>query len=542
MARLQLIKHATIALLLAVLSACTVGPDYVKPKVETPPSYKEVEGWKKAEPQDSISRGSWWTIYNDEQLNALEAQVNISNQNLAAAEAQYRQALALVQVARAAYFPTATLGPSVSRSRSSANTSSNARGAMGESFTYTDLLSSGQVTWQPDLWGKVRRQVESSKASAQASDADLEGVRLSMQGQLAQDYFLLRTLDSQKKILTTTVDNYKKFLELTKNRYATGVAAQFDVLTAQTQLEDGRDREKMEHGHAPKNLDGGFLLTRVLRIYERALRAALRYRWLTLLACGAVLVASVFIYRQLDSDFLPDFDEGGFIIDYYAPPGTSLTETSRQLDEAERILSANPDVESYSRRLGAEMGMFITEPYRGDFAVKLKPGRKHSTEEVIAGLRHTFNEQFPAFRWEFPGILTDVIGDLQLTPDPVEIKLFSPDLKWLQQAAPRVEEEIKKIPGVVDTFDGLTETGPSINFRVRPADAARFGLSVQDIAAAVNTALLGQTASYVLEGDRIVNIRVLAEPASVNQLSPRCANCRCARPMARSCGCLKSPT
>ena len=134
-------------------------------------------------------------------------------------------------------------------------------------------------------------------------------------------------------------------------------------------------------------------------------------------------------------------------------------------------------------------------------------------------MRHTFNEQFPAFRWEFPGILTDVIGDLQLTPDPVEIKLFSPDLKWLQQAAPRVEEEIKKIPGVVDTFDGLTETGPSINFRVRPADAARFGLSIQDIAAAVNTALLGQTASYVLEGDRIVNIRVLADPESVNRIA-----------------------
>ena len=125
------------------------------------------------------------------------------------------------------------------------------------------------------------------------------------------------------------------------------------------------------------------------------------------------------------------------------------------------------------------MGMFITEAYRGDFAVKLKPDRKHSTEEVIAGLRHTFNEQFPAFRWEFPGILTDVIGDLQLTPNPVEIKLFSPDLKWLQQVAPRVEEQIKKIAGIVDTFDGLTETGPSINFRVRPADAARFGLSVR---------------------------------------------------------------
>ncbi len=280
-----------------------------------------------------------------------------------------------------------------------------------------------------------------------------------------------------------------------------------------------RDREKMEHGHAPGGQDGGWLLMRVVRIYERALRAALRFRWLTLLACCAVLVSAVFIYRQLDSDFLPDFDEGGFVIDYWAPPGTSLTETERQLDEAEKILSSNPDVESYSRRLGAEMGMFITEPYRGDFAVKLKRNRKHSTDEVIAELRHTFSERFPAIRWDFPGILTDVIGDLQLTPDPIEIKIFSPNLDWLEKTAPRVEAEIKKIPGVVDTFDGLTETGPSINFHVRPADAARFGLSVQDIADAVNTAQLGQIASYVLDGDRIVNIRVLDKRESVNQLS-----------------------
>lgn len=279
-----------------------------------------------------------------------------------------------------------------------------------------------------------------------------------------------------------------------------------------------RDK-KTKPGDVPKNSDGGWLLTRVIRIYERALRMALRFRWITLLACGAVLVSSVFIYRQLESDFLPAFDEGGFIIDFHAPPGTSLTETERQLGAVEQVLSANPDVESYSRRLGAELGPFITEAYRGDFAVKLKPKRKHSTDEVVAGLRHTYNEQFPAFRWDFPGILTDVIGDLQMTPTPVEIKLFSPDLKWLKQVAPRVEEEIKKIPGIVDTFDGLTETGPSINFHVRPADAVRFGLSVQDIAATVNTALLGQTASYVLEGDRIVNIRVLANPASANRIA-----------------------
>ena len=207
------------------------------------------------------------------------------------------------------------------------------------------------------------------------------------------------------------------------------------------------------------------------------------------------------------------------MIDYWSPPGTSLTETSRILNEAEDILRANPDVEGYSRRLGAEMGMFITEPYRGDFAVKLKPDRQHTTEEVIAELRHQFAERFPMVRWEFPGILTDVIGDLQLTPDPVEIKLFSPDLNWLRQIAPHVRDEIKTIPGVVDTFDGFTETGPSINLRVRPADAERFGLTAQDIADTANTALQGEVASSMLEGDRVVNIRVLGEPSSVNSVA-----------------------
>jgi CzcA family heavy metal efflux pump len=271
--------------------------------------------------------------------------------------------------------------------------------------------------------------------------------------------------------------------------------------------------------HKRKTFQDGFLLTSVSHIYERVLRLGLRFHWLTLILCGVVLLASVFIYRQLGSDFLPEFDEGGFIIDYWAPPGTSLAETSRILREAETVLRDNPDVESYSRRLGAELGPFITEPYRGDFAVKLKSDRTHETEEVIAEIRQKFSERFPMVRWDFPGILTDVVGDLQMTPDPIEIKLFSPDLKWLEQVAPRVEAEIKKISGVVDTFDGLTQTGPSINFHVRAADAARFGLSAQAIADAVHTALIGQTASYVLEGDRIVNIRVLAEPKSVALVS-----------------------
>jgi multidrug efflux pump subunit AcrB len=279
-----------------------------------------------------------------------------------------------------------------------------------------------------------------------------------------------------------------------------------------------RAREKSEPGHEPRDTEGGFILRRVLRIYERVLHAALRNSWLSLLGCVLIFVVGIFVYRQLQTDFLPSFDERGFVIDYWAPPGTSLTETSRILNEAEDLLRANPNVEGYSRRLGTELGMFITESYRGDFAVKLKPRSEQTTEDVIADLRHQFAERFPMMRWEFPGILTDVVGDLQLTPDPIEIKLFSPDLNWLRTTAPRVEEQIKKISGVVDTFDGLTETGPSYNLRVRNAEAQRYGLTAQDISDAANAALTGQVSSYVLQGDRVVNIRVMAEPYGVNSL------------------------
>ncbi|MBU6400649.1 MAG: efflux RND transporter permease subunit, partial [Verrucomicrobia bacterium] len=276
------------------------------------------------------------------------------------------------------------------------------------------------------------------------------------------------------------------------------------------------DRRRAGNGRPGADPESGPIFRYVVRLYERAVRAALRYRGLTLAGCALVAGMGVFIYQQLESDFLPAFDEGGFVIDFNAPPGTSLTETSRMLDQAEAMLRANPDVQSYSRRLGTQLGLFITEPYRGDFLVKLKSTRAHSTDEVIATLRHAFNAQIPAVRWEFPGILGDLIGDLALTPDPIQIKLFSPDLAWLKATAPRVEAQIKSVAGVVDTFNGLTETGPSINVRVRPAEAARFGLTADDIAAAANTAMLGRVASHVLEGDRLLNIRVLDDPRGVN--------------------------
>ena len=265
--------------------------------------------------------------------------------------------------------------------------------------------------------------------------------------------------------------------------------------------------------------EAGFVLRPVLRIYEAAVRWALRHAWLTLLACAAIFVASIFIFRQLETDFLPNFDEGGFVMDYTALPGTSLAETARVLDEAEQSIRTNADVEGYSRRLGTQLGPFITEPNIGDYLIKLKANRKHTTEQVLDAMRHDFNQRFPTVRWDFHGYLDDLIGDLQMAPTPIEIKLFSPDMSWLKTNAPRVEAQIQKIPGVVDTFDGLTESGPSINLRVRPADAERFGLTAQNIADAVNTALLGQVSSYVLQGDHIVNIRVMAEPKSVDTIA-----------------------
>ncbi len=212
-------------------------------------------------------------------------------------------------------------------------------------------------------------------------------------------------------------------------------------------------------------------------------------------------------------------DEGGFVIDYLTPPGTSLSETDRQLKYAEDIIRTTPELESYSRRTGAQLGLFITEPNNGDFALKLKPNRKRPTEEVLADLRHKLNAALPDIVWEFPGILGDLIGDLMYAPSPIEIRLYSTDVDYLKKKAPEITGTISKIPGVVDTFDGLVYTGPAISFRVRHVDAERFGLTASDITSAVNTAMLGETASSVLEGDRIVEIRVKANPTAVGRLA-----------------------
>ncbi len=280
-----------------------------------------------------------------------------------------------------------------------------------------------------------------------------------------------------------------------------------------------RGHEHLEHGHAPRSAEGGFVLTRLIRGYEVAVRATLRHRWLTLAACGLVLLLGAGIYLRLESEFLPPMDEGGFVIDYVAPPGTSLAETHRQLLVAEKILVATPEVESYSRRTGARLALSIAEPNTGDFLVKLKPDRPRATEEVISELREKFNTALPGIEWEFPGILGDLIGDLTWSPQPIEVKLFSNDIEFLKKKAPEVEAQIKTVHGVVDSFDGLVYAGPSISLRVRHTDAERFGLTAEDVATAVNTAMLGTEASTVLEGDRVVNIRVLVDPTRIDRIA-----------------------
>jgi NodT family efflux transporter outer membrane factor (OMF) lipoprotein len=245
-----------VAVLVVSLSACTaVGPDYVRPTVVTPDAYKEIDGWRVAQPKDDVIRGTWWEIFADPQLNALIAQINVSNQNLAAAEAQFREARALVQEARANYFPTVTLGIGATRSSQSASTGG---GSSRARTTVSDYSLPLDVSWELDVWGRIRRTVESNQAAAQASAGDLENARLSLQAELAQNYFQLRQLDAQKELLSATVAAFQKSLDLTQGLYTSGVVSRADVLQAETQLKTtqaqlinvGVQRAQLEHAIA----------------------------------------------------------------------------------------------------------------------------------------------------------------------------------------------------------------------------------------------------------------------------------------------------
>ena len=252
--------------LLLFAGGCKVGPNYKTPSAamapsfnvqpgETPPPAAPGVGWKHAQPGDDKLRGKWWESYNDPQLNELEERVSVSNQNLKAALAQYTQALAAVQQFRSNYFPTLSISPNYSRTRLSTN---RPVGVPTTGNPYTDLVASGSATWEPDLWGNIRRTVQAARANAQASNADLANVDLSLRSELAMDYFELRGLDTQKQLLDDTIQEYQRFLELTISRFHGGVATDADVAQAQTQLDQtiaqdidiGVARAQFEHAIA----------------------------------------------------------------------------------------------------------------------------------------------------------------------------------------------------------------------------------------------------------------------------------------------------
>jgi NodT family efflux transporter outer membrane factor (OMF) lipoprotein len=227
-----------LAIVLLQLSGCTVGPKYRRPTAEVPPAYKEVGEWKPAQPNDQNLGGTWWTIFQDPQLDALELQVNVSNQNLKAAEAQFQQARANVRYNRADYYPTVTAGPSATRIRVSNNRPPHS--STFDGITYNDYVLPFDISYQADVWGRVRRTVESSREQAQASAADLATVNLSMHADLAVDYFLARSLDAEVQLLNSTVKQYEQALELIETRFAGGIASEVEVEQARTQLETTR--------------------------------------------------------------------------------------------------------------------------------------------------------------------------------------------------------------------------------------------------------------------------------------------------------------
>jgi NodT family efflux transporter outer membrane factor (OMF) lipoprotein len=230
---------ATVCLAgMLLLTSCAVGPRYQRPAVEVPSAYKEAGNWKVAQPNEQSLRGNWWEIFQDPQLNALEQQVNISNQNLKAAQAQYTQARALLRYNRADYFPTVAVAPSATRGRVSSNRPP--QGSISNGVTSTDLQLPFETSYEIDAWGRVRSNVESYREQAQASAADLATVNLSVHAQLALFYFQARSLDAQEQLLNSTVAQYEQALQLNQSRYQGGIGSDVEVEQARTQLETTR--------------------------------------------------------------------------------------------------------------------------------------------------------------------------------------------------------------------------------------------------------------------------------------------------------------
>ena len=266
---------------------------------------------------------------------------------------------------------------------------------------------------------------------------------------------------------------------------------------------------------------GGFF-GRIVDFYTRVMRRILARPWLLAGSSVAIILLAFVCYRLLETDLLPEMDEGGFILDYWTPPGSSLTESDRILQHLERILKSTPEVENTSRRTGLELGLAaVTEANRGDFTVRLKKKRDRDIDEVMNEVRNEINKTEPATRVEFVQVLQDMIGDLSNEPEPVVVNLYSQDPQLLLGAAPRVADAIGKTNGVVDVLNGVENTisGPAATFQVNAATAARSGFTPEEVATDASAILEGQPAATpVVLNDRVYPIRVRFPESSRSSL------------------------
>jgi CzcA family heavy metal efflux pump len=264
--------------------------------------------------------------------------------------------------------------------------------------------------------------------------------------------------------------------------------------------------------HARPETENAGALGKLVRGYARLLRGTLEHPVILGVFCIAVVAGSYFCYNSLGSDLLPEMDEGGFILDYLTPAGSSLAETNEVISGVESILHSVPEVESTSRRTGLQLGLAqVTEANRGDFTVKLKRDRRRSVDEVVSEVREKVTERYPTLDVEFPQLLSDMIGDLTSAPEPIEIKLFNSNPDLLRRWAPKVADEIKKIHGVVDILNGIDNTisGPALTFQVDPAAAARVGFMPAEVEMDVSALIHGEPATApVVLNDRPFTVRV----------------------------------
>ena len=252
--------------------------------------------------------------------------------------------------------------------------------------------------------------------------------------------------------------------------------------------------------------------------YANGVQWTLRHTWVALPIGVAIVLIGVVAYRHVETGFVPEMDEGAFILDYWSPPGTSLDETVHLLETVDQILRQTSEVVSFSRRTGTELGFFITETNRGDYSVRLRRGRRRPIDEVIANVREHIHEQLPGLRVEFVQIMQDMIGDLSGNPNPVEVKFFGTDQRTLERTARAANALLAQVPGIVDNFDGITPVGPTYQVNVNEQRVNLVGLNADAVQRWLETAITGAVVGQVLEGDRAIPLRVRYPDALRNRL------------------------